>query len=52
MSEIAQLLDTGGPFSQDPALRRQPQFVQGKVTDNADKNNPGMVKVEFLSWKS
>lgn len=52
MSDIAKLLDTGGPFAGDPALRRQPQFVQGKVTDNADKKNAGMVKVEFLSWKN
>lgn len=52
MSEITQLLEPGGDFAKDPALRRQPTFVQGKVTDNADKNNAGMVKVEFLSWKS
>lgn len=52
MSEITQLLEPGGEFARDPTLRRPPQFVQGKVTDNADKNNPGMVKVEFLSWKS
>ena len=27
-------------------------FVQGTVTDNADKNQPGMVKVEFTGWKT
>lgn len=52
MSEISQLFDVNGQFGQDPALRQPPQFVQGKVTDNADKQNAGMVKVEFLSWKS
>lgn len=52
MSEITQLLEPGGDFAKDPALRRPPHFVQGRVADNADKNYPGMVKVEFLSWKS
>ncbi|WP_367926173.1 phage baseplate assembly protein V [uncultured Ruthenibacterium sp.] len=52
MSEITQLLDENGTFGQDPTLRQSPLFVQGKVTDNGDKENAGMVKVEFLSWKS
>lgn len=52
MSEITQLFDANGQFGQDPTLRTPPLFVQGKVTDNSDKQNAGMVKVEFLSWKS
>lgn len=50
MSEITQLLD--GAFAAASGARRTPLFVQGKVTDNADKQNAGMVKVEFLSWEN
>lgn len=51
MSEITELLDLNGEFGADPALRAPQSFVQGRVTDNGDKEHPGMVKVEFLSWK-
>jgi len=45
MSDIADLFAGGG--APDASL----PFVQGKVTDNGEKKQAGMVKVEFVAWK-
>jgi uncharacterized protein involved in type VI secretion and phage assembly len=48
MSELADYLNGAGA----PPAPGAGIFVQGTVTDNADKNQPGMVKVEFTGWKT
>ncbi len=50
MSSITDLM-TGGKFTENPEFNNIGEFVQGVVTDNNNKEFPGMVKVELTSWK-
>ncbi len=50
MSSITDIL-TGGQFTSNPEFNDLGNFVQGVVTDNNNKEFPGMVKVELTSWK-
>lgn len=46
MSDIADLFSNVSSEGAAPSV-----FVQGTVTDNSDKKNAGMVKVEFTAWR-
>lgn len=52
MSSIADLIKSSGEFGKDAAFLGIGGFVQGIVTDNGVKDFAGMVKVEFVAWKS
>ncbi len=50
MSSITDLL-SGGQFTSNPEFKQVGDFIQGVVTDNNNKEFPGMVKVELTSFK-
>ncbi|MEG0338451.1 MAG: phage baseplate assembly protein V [Oscillospiraceae bacterium] len=51
MSSIADLLSSDGKNA-GKALNNIGNFVLGTVTDNGNKNFPGMVKVEYTGWQN
>lgn len=50
MNSIVDLLSENAGFNQPG--REYGGFVLGTVTNNSDKNFPGMVKVEFTAWEN